>query len=100
MTNITKREIYCRVEYLDHDYPGLTLSIDGDSRTESWETLVVFSNWGAFEDIEGFDDSDERILKAVDAGLDELRAPDHATAQGLVAVARAAQAAREKAEDA
>ena len=75
-----KREISCRVEVLDYrNHPievvdrTILLSIDGDSRQETWETLVEQAQWGSFEDIEGFDPNDPEIAGAVDRAVAELR---------------------------
>ena len=48
------------------------LTIDGDGRTEDYETLVVKGEWGAFLDIEGFDPENKKIIDAVDNVLVEI----------------------------
>jgi hypothetical protein len=76
-----QREISCRVEVFDYeahkileaDERTILLSVDDDSRHETWETLVEQEQWGAFEDIEGFDLSDPEIVGAVDRAVAELR---------------------------
>jgi hypothetical protein len=74
------REISCRVEILDYRNDSteaadrtILLSVDGDSRHETWETLVEKGEWGVFEDIEGFDPNDPEIVGAVDCAVAELR---------------------------
>ena len=74
------REISCRVEVLDNRNDSIEaadrtilLSIDDDSRHETWETLVEQAQWGAFEDIEGFDPNNPEIANAVNRAVAELR---------------------------
>jgi len=49
------------------------LTIDGDGRTEDYETLVIKSEWGAFLDIEGFDPENKEIIMAVESVLAEIK---------------------------
>ncbi|MDG1415967.1 MAG: hypothetical protein P8R39_11485 [Alphaproteobacteria bacterium] len=49
------------------------LTIDGDGRTEDYETLVIKSEWGAFLDIEGFDPENKEIIEAVESVLAEIK---------------------------
>ena len=48
------------------------LTIDGDGRTEDYETLVTKANWGAFLDIEGFDPENKEIIEAVESVLIDI----------------------------
>ena len=48
------------------------LTIDGDGRTEDYETLGFKAEWGAFHDIEGFDPENKEIIEAVDSVLAEI----------------------------
>lgn len=49
------------------------LTINGDGRTEDYETLVTKSEWGAFLDIEGFDPENKKITNAVESVLAEIK---------------------------
>mgnify|MGYP003651289728 CR=1 FL=1 len=77
-------EINAKVDYVEPTGNGgnkliepleqtITLTIDGDSRTETWETLVNKESWGAFEDIDNFDCNNLTIQKEVDSAVEELR---------------------------
>lgn len=48
------------------------LTIDGDGRTEDYETLVTKADWGAFIDIRGFDSENKQIIEAVESVLSEI----------------------------
>ena len=80
-TKTMTREISCKVEIFDHQAHQvlevaertILLSIDGDSRHETWETLVEQAQWGSFDDIGGFKQDDPEIVGAVDRAVTELR---------------------------
>jgi hypothetical protein len=73
-------EISCEVQDLDYrcelvppSERTIVLSINGDSREETWETLVERKDWGTFRDIVDFNPDDPEVQKAVDVAISELK---------------------------
>tara|TARA_Y100001938_G_C8064566_1_gene419418 strand:+ start:880 stop:1164 length:285 start_codon:yes stop_codon:yes gene_type:complete len=66
-------EIEACVDWSDGDNKSVRLSINGDSRNETYETLVLKNEWGAFMDIEGFDPDNAEIQRKVEAACVELK---------------------------
>lgn len=75
------KEIYAKVEMIDGYSKQLlpveervvTLVIDNDSRSETWDTLVFEDSFGSFVDIAGFDRENTEIIRAIDEALKELK---------------------------